>query len=352
MSKLNPATICPRNPTFLSKLPLLPPVVFAIIMGTGTLACTTLGQSEAFPILKQLAYAISWLNIILFICLAPYAFLNWMTHKTELAKQCSLPSQEAFLSTIGIGLLVLANQCLFFDWGIGWTFLFWLAGAFVTFFLNLAIIFKVFIGEHELGHITPVFFIPVVGLVVIPVAGSTLATRMPHSFGALILIVCLIALGAGLLLYSGLFAAMLQRHLLLKPIPDYLTPTLWIHLAPLGWGAISMLFMGGVLTEQPCLQLIEFFALLAWGAAAWWVLMAALLTIRALIHRGLHFSLAWWSFIFPLGSFTMLSKMLKIEYSVPISFSVWLLMLVIWITAAIKTLALAWRGCQNCTING
>lgn len=322
-------------------MPLLPPATFAIIMSTGTLACATLAQAETFAVLKLPAQILCWLNLALFVFLAPYAAINWLWHRTDLRSQCHLPGQQAFFSTIGIALLVLSNQSIFFDLGEIYALTFWLAGVTVTFLLNFAILFKVFVERHEQTEITPVFFIPAVGLVVIPLTGCALATDMGSPWNSLFLIVCLIAMGAGLMLYSGLFATMMQRHLLLEPVSDHLTPTLWIHLAPIGWGAIGMLSLGKLLTTGASFDTLEFLALLAWGAAAWWVIMATILTIRALAHHGLYFSMAWWSFIFPLGSFALLTKMLNIPCSQPISFTVWLAMLLIWLADAYKTLRMA-----------
>lgn len=326
---------------YLRGLPSLPPAAFAIVMSTGTLACATRAQAQAFAWMDIPAWFLCWLNLAIFAFLCPYALLSWLRHRAELKQACALPGQAAFLSTSGIALLVLANQCLFFDFGPIAAFCFWLAGAITTFGLNLGILYRTFAHKHELIHITPVFFIPVVGLVVIPAAGSALSAGLAQPWEGIVQLVCVLALGAGLLLYSGLFAAMLQRHLLLEPLPDLLTPTLWIHLAPLGWGSISLLALGHVLATDSTQETLAFLALLGWGAAAWWVIMAGILTVRALTRRSLKISMAWWSFIFPLGSFTLLTRLLAIEFGAIITFAVWLLMSLIWLAAIYGTLRLA-----------
>lgn len=335
-------------PFFPRNLPSLPPAAFAIVMSTGTLACATRAQAQTLAWLDLPAWCLCWLNLAIFAFFCPYALISWLKRGAELKQACALPGQAAFLSTSGIALLVLANQCLFFDFGPVPAFCFWLAGALVTFGLNLGILFRTFVNKCDLGQITPVFFIPVVGLVVIPAAGSALSTGFAQPWSGLIQLVCVLALGAGLLLYSGLFAAMLQRHLLLEPLPDLLTPTLWIHLAPLGWGSISLIALGHVLATSSTQETLAFLALLGWGAAAWWVIMAGILTVRALLHRALKISLAWWSFIFPLGSFTLLTRLLAIEFAPLITLAVWLLMSVIWLAAIYGSIRLAWQGVRQC----
>lgn len=322
----------------------LPPAAFAIVMSTGTLACATLSQAQLAPWLEIPAHILCWLNFALFAFLCPYAIGSWLAKKADLKKACCLPAQASFLSASGIALLVLANQCLFFELGVTAAFIFWLAGILVTFGLNIGILYKIFSEQHTLEHITPVFFIPVVGLVVIPAAGCAISTGLDAPWNGLAQLVCALALGAGLLLYSGLFATMLQRHMLVGPIPDLLTPTLWIHLAPLGWGAISVISLGHVLAPPATQDTLQFFGVLAWGAAAWWVLMAGILTLRAIWRHAMSFTLAWWSFIFPLGSFTLLTKLLNLNYGGSIAFCAWILMAVIWIMATIKTAAMAWKN--------
>ncbi|MCM1512946.1 MAG: hypothetical protein NC112_07555 [Oxalobacter formigenes] len=309
-------------------------------MGTGALACATFIQSDICPFLVIPAGYLHWFNIVLFACLMPYAFLTWLGRGKEVYELNRLPAKMAFFSTTGIALLVLANQCLVFGLGVIPAAVFWVAGSGITIALNFTIVFKVFLERQELQGLSPVFFIPVVGLVVIPVAGSSLSAQFAGPWNAVWRLVCVFGLGAGLLLYSALFALMFQKHLLLEPEPDYLTPTLWIHLAPLSWGAISMLSLGRLAGGAEAGATLEFFALLAWGAAAWWVIMALLLTIRALIRKGLTFSMAWWSFIFPLGSFTILTRLLAFTFSGEISFAVWILMTVIWLYAAMRTIGL------------
>lgn len=330
-------TVCEKA----KHLPFLPTMAFAIVMSTGTLACVTHIQAEIMPILEYPALFLCVLNFLLFVCITPYAVLDWLARRDDLKCQCRAPTQEAFLSTSGIALLVLAHQCLFFKLGFFWVVLFWIIGSAVSFILNFGVLLDVFMAEHTLENITPVLFIPVVGLMVVPVAGCSLATHSGEIWNPVFLIICLIALGAGIMLYWGIFAAMLQRHLLLKPLPDYLMPTMWIHLAPIGWGAVSIIFLGRLLCGASALETLEFFALLAWGASAWWVIMAGIMTLGALFHKRLKFTLAWWSFIFPLGSFATLTKLINLPCSAAVSFAIWLLMAMIWVFAAVKTAVIA-----------
>lgn len=330
-------------------LPCLHPASFAIVMGTGTLACVTLEQAAIFPSLFWVGATFCWLDYFIFLALAPYAFISWSRRGAELASHLEHPADMAFFATIGIGLLVLANQTLQYGLSYYAAFGFWLCGAIVTLVLNLAIFLRSFLKKLNLDDIAPALFIPVVGLLVVPVAGCSLAKSLGGIWAGLVPLVSASCLGAGIMLYVGLFGAMLERHLLLVPLPDHLAPTLWIHLAPLGWGSLGILALGSHIASAETVKTLEFFGLLAWGASSWWVAMALILTIRAIYRKGMYFNMAWWSFIFPLGSFALLSKRLHFVWSAEISFCVWLLMLFIWLLAAYKTARLI-TGKRVCLI--
>lgn len=333
---MNAIAACPR-PRFL------PPIAFAIVMSTGTLACATLLQATALPWLEKVAWALNWLNFAIFACLCPYALCAWLLNRARVAQQCQLPGDVGLFSTSGIALLVMAHQCLLFELGFLPALCFWLAGAIVTFGLNLAIFYKVFVEKHGLEQITPVFFIPMVGLLVLPAGGAAFATDLAQPYGQMLEVICLLGLGGGIMLYAGLFPALLQRHIAYEALPDPLAPTYWIHLAPLGWGGIGAISMAYLIAPQESQETARFFCLLIWGAAAWWTIMAALLTIRALIRKGMSFSLAWWSFIFPLGSFALLTRLVKVSFAGEIAFCVWALMAFIWLMAGIRTILLLIR---------
>lgn len=329
------------------KLPCLHPAAFAINMGTGTLACVTLGQASIFPYLAWAGKMLCLFNYGLFCVLFLYATISWTSGREEIKKHMKLPGQLSFFATFGIALLVLANQTMLYGLNKKIAVFFWIAGTITTFLINITILLKSFLRKHELEHITPAFFLPVVSLVVISFSGCPLSLEMNESYKKLMLLACSLGLGAGIMLYSGLLGTMLQRHLLLDPLPDHLAPTLWIHLAPLGWGSLGVLALVQAIAEPQTVKTLEILAILAWGAAFWWVIMAGILTIRAVIHKGMQFSMAWWSFIFPLGSFALLTMRLKFCFSTEIAFCVWLLMLSLWLLSALKTIKAAFLHCKS-----
>jgi tellurite resistance protein TehA-like permease len=150
-----------------------------------------------------------------------------------------------------------------------------------------------------------------------------------------------VGLGAGTLMYLGLLGLTLQRKLLAKPAVGILTPTAWIHLAPLGVIPVSLL---NVLDQLPFAVAREpflFISLLVWGFGVWWLVMATLLTWAAHRSGKMPFALSWWGFTFPLGAFVAaslrLSPLTGIGGVDTLGVACWLLLATVWSVTLVRT---------------
>ena len=137
----------------------------------------------------------------------------------------------------------------------------------------------------------------------------------------------------------------MPRSLLERRLQDVgiLTPTAWIHLAPLGVIPVSLL---NVLDQLPFAVAREpflFISLLLWGFGVWWLVMAALLTWAAHRSGKMPFALSWWGFTFPLGAFTLGSQRISevTGLATPLAFGwlAWALLAAIWSLTLAKTIA-------------
>ena len=170
---------------------------------------------------------------------------------------------------------------------------------------------------------------------IIPVAGIVILNLSTGIFHDCLIMINAFALGSGFLLYIGLFSLMLQRHYLIAHLPHILAPTIWIHLAPIGWGGVSLVSLA-----QHFGGLRNFSALiggLLWGGCIWWFIMCIILTLKATCSHQMKFSLAYWAFIFPLCAITILSFRLGGPF-MPAFYCLWCLTLIFWMIAACKTL--------------
>lgn len=314
----------------------LEPSSFTIIMATGAYAIATQDMASTIPWLVLPAYLLNLGNFVIFIILVSLAMLSWPTHRKEFLEDFNFPQRAAFYGATGIAFLVLGAQGIRFGMDFTLSVVLWAIGCALTLVINFVLNFHFFVSATpELKLFTPVFFIPVGGLVVIPVAGAGIMAQLSGIYQDLILMINMMSLGGGLLLYLGLFSLLLQRHYLMEHIPHHLVPTIWIHLAPIGWSGVSFLNMAEVTgnLQGVCYMI----ATLLWGGCCWWLIMCILLTIRAIKSGKMEFSLAYWAFIFPLGSITILSYKLGQSFNWTF-YLTWSLMSIIWLVAAFNTI--------------
>lgn len=277
---------------------------FAAVMGSGVLALTTRSLAGYWPWLALPAEALHWFNSLLFVLLAGPWLTRWLRFRPAALQTLAHPVQANFYPTFSIALLVLAAQWLAFTDCVAVALTLWWLGVALHFAFSFAVLFVVFRGEQVgLEHVTPANFIPAVGLVVMPLAGGPLLAHMEGALREWALLANIVGLGAGSMMYLALLGLTFQRKYLHKPAQGILTPTIWIHLAPLGVIPLSLLNLLEHLPLPAAREMAAVLLLLFWGFAVWWLVMAVLLTLAARAVGQLPFALSWWGFTFPLGAF-------------------------------------------------
>ncbi|MFN4325797.1 MAG: C4-dicarboxylate ABC transporter [Azonexus sp.] len=316
---------------------------FAAVMGTGVVAMTTRGLAQRWPWLAPLAEGLHGFNSLLFVLLALPWLTRWLRFRPAALQTLMHPVQANFYPTFSIALLVLSAQWLTFTPCIEVAMALWWVGVIAHFAFSFAVLFFMFRGEHVAAeHVTPAQFIPAVGLVVMPLAGAPLLAQFDGVAREWALTINIIGLGSGSMMYLGLLGLTLYRKYLHKPAQGILTPTVWIHLAPLGVIPVSLL---NVAEQLPFPSLREWaigVMLLFWGFGVWWLVMAALLTLSARAAGQLPFALSWWGFIFPIGAFVSeslrLSALLGWQPIFAIGVGAWLLLGGFWLVTLFRTL--------------
>jgi C4-dicarboxylate transporter/malic acid transport protein len=315
---------------------------FAAVMGTGVLALTTHALARHWPWLLWPAQLLHWFNSALFLILALPWLTRWLRFRPAAMQTMMHPVQANFYPTFSIALLVLALQWLTFTPFVAVAMGLWWLGVMLHFIFSFAVLFYMFRGEHvAVDHVTPANFIPAVGLVVMPLAGGPLLQYMEGGLREWALTINAIGLGAGSMMYLGLLGLTLHRKYLHKPAQGILTPTVWIHLAPIGVIPVSLMNLLEQLPFPAAREAAVVLMLLVWGFGVWWLVMASLLTLSARAAGQLPFALSWWGFIFPLGAFVAeslrLSKLLGWGSPLAIGVAAWLLLCVLWAITALKT---------------
>lgn len=325
------------------------PSWFASVMGTGILAINSMFFSEYVPFLKNVASILFHLNVVLFFALLIPWMLRWLFFKEEAIADLEDPVISNFYATIAIAMLVLAADFIVIGKNIVMGEIFWFIGTFLTIFFGVMIPYLAFKGGHvKLDHINPAWFIPPVGLIVIPIAGSLIIPQFSGMMREFVVFLNYFGWGAGFFIYLSLLAVCMYRFILHHPMPNVLAPTIWINLGPIGAGTAALV---NLINNSPFVTVKEpffVFGLLFWGFGIWWVIMALVMTLYHIKKLDLPYAMSWWAFTFPLGAYVSsshsISTIFNIELINYIGFALYGLLLSFWIVTFAKTTVNAYHG--------
>jgi tellurite resistance protein len=160
----------------------------------------------------------------------------------------------------------------------------WFVGTVGHFFFSVAII-SIWIRHPslEINHISPAWFIPVVGNILVPIAGVAYAPAEISWF----------FFSIGLVFWIALFTILLYRLIFHNPLPERLLPTLFILIAPPAVGFIAYVKLTGAVDSMA--RILYYFALFVF------ILMIPQLRMLSKIK----YYLSWWAYTFPMAALTI-----------------------------------------------
>jgi len=325
------------------------PSWFASVMGTGILAMTSLFYSRYIPFLKNLSYVLFYFNIILFFVLLIPWILRWIFFRKEALNDLEHPVLSNFYATIAIGMLVLAADFIVIGKNMEIGEIFWFTGTLATIFFGILTPYLMFKGEHvKLDHINPAWFIPPVGLIVIPIAGSLIIPHVSGMAREFVIFLNYFGWGSGFFIYLALLAIAMYRFILHHPLPNTLAPTIWINLGPIGAGTVALVNLTKNSSFIAVKEPFFVFGFLFWGFGIWWVIMAIAMTIHYIKRLKLPYAMSWWAFTFPLGAYVAashtISSLFEIKLIDYIGFALYWLLFIFWLVTFVKTFIRAYHG--------
>jgi tellurite resistance protein len=271
-------------PIHSSRLQNFPVAWFAMIMGLGGL---TVAWSRAEEVL-HLSFRVSpWLLgmvTALFMLIFGLYVAKMLKYREAVMKEWAHQVRMNFVPTLSIGLILL---------GIAWmplsrdySFLLWTVGSVLHLVLTFHIITQwVHQSKFEITHLNPAWFIPVVGNILVPIAGVAHAPVEISWF----------FFSVGLMFWPVLLAIIFYRVIFHGSLPERLMPTLFILIAPPAVGFLSYLKLTGE---------VDAFAEVLYNGALFFTL---LLFFQVKWFLRLKFFLSWWAYSFPLAAITIAS---------------------------------------------
>jgi tellurite resistance protein len=267
----------------------LGPVWYATVMGLAGLA---LAWHAAVPVLGAGAgaagLALGVLAALVFTALAVAGAWRWHRHPQSWVEDLQHPVRHVFIAAVPIALLLLVSAAV--AAGLRGPVLeaLWWAAAIGQLSATVWVMSRWWRGAASGGlawaGLTPALFIPIVGNVLVPLAGVPFG-RVEWAAAQF---------GIGVLFWPVVLVLLLVRLAHQGPWPERLLPSNFILIAPPAAVGLSALRL-----EVP--------GLVVWGL--WGVALFSLLWMGTLLRRiaALPFGMAHWGMSFPLAAFTALT---------------------------------------------
>lgn len=270
----------------------LGPGWYAMVMG---LAGTSLAWHGAVPALgagaATAAGAIGVLAALVFVVLVVAGLWRARRHRGAWAEDLAHPVRHVFVAALPISLLLLVTSAVAAGLRSPALGALWWAGSLAQLGATVWVLSRWWRGPQAGGFqwagLTPALFIPIVGNVLVPLAGVALG--QPQWAAA--------QFGIGLMFWPVVLALLMVRIAQHGLWPERLLPASFIFIAPPAVVGLSALRLGA---PPP----------VAW--ALWGMALFSLLWVATLLRRIAHqpFGMAHWGMSFPMAALTALTLQL------------------------------------------
>ncbi|MDD3518642.1 MAG: SLAC1 anion channel family protein [Chromatiales bacterium] len=256
---------------------------FAVVMGLSGFSLA-LQKSEALQLLPwQSGLMMTGMAGVLFVLIAAAYTTKWVQYPDAVRQEFHHPIRLSFFPTISISLILLGTGLMHVQADVAESL--WLIGSAAHLAFTLYVLGAWINHEHfQIHHMNPAWFIPVVGNILVPIAGVPFGYVETSWFFFTI----------GLLFWIVLLVIVMYRVIFHNPLPAKLVPTFFILIAPPAVGFLAWLKLNG--------GEVDAFARILYYSAMFLTLL--LFTQHRKFTR-LQFFLSWWAYSFPLAAITV-----------------------------------------------
>jgi len=264
-----------------NRLQFFPVMMFAIIMGLSGLSLVFKKLSEVlyFPSIVGTLLGL-FSTIVFFIILFTY-LSKLLKYKEEVQKEITHPVRVNFFAAISISILLLSvfYRHIFDDLSQ----IFFIVGAVLHIFFTFYTMKYWINNNFEIQHSNPAWFIPIVGNLIVPIAGKGFVDDNILYF----------YFSIGIFFWVILFSIILNRIIFHKQFAPKFMPTLFILIAPPTIGFLSYMKLN---TE------LDFFAHILYSLGLFFTILVFTMYKN---YINIKFFISWWAFTFPMASITL-----------------------------------------------
>ena len=264
-----------------NRLKYFPITLFASVMGLAGLSIVLLKMAHV------LHFSVNWGVTLLYLVSAWFVVLNivyavkWIKYPEEVKVEFNHPVRMHFFPAYSICFLLFAIAFLSVNPAVSRVT--WWIGAIIHLLLLLRTLYSWFHKNYKLQSFNPAWFIPVVGPILVPVAGVQVANPEISWF----------FFSVGIIYWIGLLSILLYRVIFHDPLPTKLVPTLFILIAPAAVGFIAYIKLTHSL--DPFSRILFYFGVFT-------VLMLFTMVDK---FTKVPFFISWWAYTFPLDAVTL-----------------------------------------------
>ena len=289
-----------------------PIMFFVSVMGVGGLSLVVNKSIDIF----ELHESLGWLSVIcvaisvaLLVAIVGLYGLKIIKYPKAFLKELKHPVRINFFAAVSVSILIVLMLVLPYI-GDGFALvLFWI-GALLQLIFSLYVVKYWFVNEMKQKMASPAWFIPIVGNLIVPLAGM----KLNIALGDVIVSyeVLIFYFGMGTFFWILLGAGLLFRLIFGENLPQKFLPTLFIFIAPPSIFGLDVLLMFNDFILMGSSYVI---ASASFSVALFFIfLMASIFNV----FLNIKFALSWWAFTFPIAAFTLCSLELYITRYSPI----------------------------------
>ncbi|MDD3343803.1 MAG: SLAC1 anion channel family protein [Sulfurospirillaceae bacterium] len=264
-----------------NRIKFFPIMMYAIVMGMSGI--TIMYQKAAlllhFP--SVIGMVLMVVTTCIFMLISILYSIKCVKYAPIVKKEFSHPIRINFFAAVSISMLMLA--IIYKEHYPNVSAFFWYPGTLLHFYLTMYTISFWINNNQELDHSNPAWFIPIVGNVLVPVAGVGFASQG----------ILMYFFSVGIFFWIILFSIVLNRIIFHHQLASKFMPTLFILIAPPAVGFIAYFKMFGV---------IDTFAMILFNLALFFTLLIAFMYKNFLKIK---FFISWWAFVFPLAAMSI-----------------------------------------------
>jgi len=260
----------------------VPIPLFALVMGTAGLGLTWRKAHDVLGAPAIIGEAVLALAAVCFVGIVGLYGFKLLRHTDEVMVEFNHPVRSSFFPAISISLLLLSLAAgpYSHDVALG----LWGFGALLHLTFTLRLIGRWIVHNQQINHSNPAWFIPVVGNVLVPLAGVRLGfVEISWFFFSI-----------GMVFWLVLFTIVFYRIVFHDQLPAKFMPTLFILIAPPAIGFLSYVALNSGVVDNFARVLI-------------YVALFITLLNFSLVRQFLRvpFFVSWWAYTFPMAAVTI-----------------------------------------------